>query len=103
MKDGNLWFSVVPHKYVELDHHLEVGPFSYNFWFLPVSSPFLRDDEDLGRPWEVVEIFEVEIVDFSCIIFQVQDNGTVPLGFGEPCNAVDLHIFPHIQGFILYV
>ena len=56
MKDGILVFPVVPHKYGELVHHLGICPFPDNFDFYYVPGPFLRDDEELGCPREVVDI-----------------------------------------------
>ena len=103
MKDGTLSFPIVPHKDGALAHHLEVGPLPANFGFPSILGTFLGSDEELGRPREVVDIYEVGIMDFSCIIFQVRDNGDYPLGFDYTPYAVDLHIVPQIQGFILYV
>ena len=63
----------------------------------------MRADKELGRPREAVDIVEVDIVDFFCIIFQLQENGTYLMGFDDPPNDIEPHIDPPIQGFILYV
>ena len=47
MEDGSLLFTVVTHEYRVPDHHLEVGPFPYDFILSSVPSPFLRADEDI--------------------------------------------------------
>ena len=96
MKDGPLEIPVVTHKDGDLAHHLEVITFSANFGIPSVSGPFLRDDEELGHPRELLAFFEFGIVHFSCITFQVQDNGTYPLGFYNPSDVVDFCISPNI-------
>ena len=103
MKAITLGFPVVPHNSGVLAHHIESWPFPYNFGLSSVLVPFLRADEYLGRPREVVDIFEVDIVKFSCIVLKVQDDGAYPLGFEEPPNAVDFCIFLRVHGFILCV
>ena len=57
-KYGNLVFTIVPHGYGAFAHHLEVGPFPYNFILSSVPGPFLRDDEKIGRSREVVEVLK---------------------------------------------
>ena len=94
MKDGPLGFPVLPHKDGELSHHLEVGPFSVNLGLPSVTGPFLGADEELGRPREVVHIFEIDIMNFSCVVFHVQDNFYCPLGFDDTPNAVYFCIVP---------
>ena len=55
--DGPLGFNVVTHKYVFIDHKLEVGPFPTNFGFLYVMGPFMRADNEIGCPREVLNLF----------------------------------------------
>ena len=81
MKDGPLWFPVVLNKNIAFSHHLEVGISPSNFIFVSVPGPFLRADEELGRSREVVDLFKSKIVNFTCAVFQVHDEGTyIPLG-----------------------
>ena len=54
VKDGPLWFPIVPHKDGVFAHHLEVGPFPSDFIFPSFPGPFLRADEEFGRPREVL-------------------------------------------------
>ena len=68
MKDGSLLFSIVPNKYGALAHHLEVGPLPANSLFHYLLGPFMRSDEELGRSREVIDIFEVEIVNLPYIL-----------------------------------
>ena len=49
----------------------------------------MRDDEELGIPREVADIIEIEIVNFSYVVFQVQDNDMYHLEFGSPSHAVE--------------
>ena len=67
-----------------LSHHLEVSPFSDNFGFLSVPGPFLRSDEELGRPREIVDIFEIEIVDFPVFYSRSRTIVTIPWGLVSP-------------------
>ena len=92
VKDGPLAFLVVPHNNGAFSHYLEVGPFSSEFIFTSVPIPFLRADEDLGCPRNVAEVSKNEIVEFTCVIFQVQANGAYPLGINDPPNAIDFYI-----------
>ena len=61
MKDGSLWFPVVPHKDGALIRHLEVGPFPSDFGLHSVSGLFLRADEEILRPRVLVDNSEVLI------------------------------------------
>ena len=92
MKDGPLWFSVLPHKDRAVSHHLEVGPFPSNFIFSSVPVPFLRYDEELGSSREVVNLFKIKVVKFTCVVFQVQDDGAYFLGLDDPPNAIEFCI-----------
>ena len=96
MKYGPLGFPIVPHKDVALSHHVEVGPFPSNSGLPSVPGPFLGAGEDLGRPREVVDVFKANIVDFTCVILQVQGNIAYPLGLDDPPNSVDFCIVPLI-------
>ena len=96
MKDGPLGFKIVPHKDRAFYCHLEVGPLPSNFIFPSVPGPFLRDDEEFGRPREVVEHFKNDIIDFTCVIFQIQGGGLYKLGLDDPPNTVDFCITPPI-------
>ena len=80
MKYGPLGFPIVPHKYGELDHNLDVGPFRDNFSPPSVLGLFLSDHKKLGCPMEIVENFEIEIVNLDCIVFQVHHDGDYPSG-----------------------
>ena len=59
MKDGTLVIPVVPLKDGALAHHLEFGPFPAKLFFLSVPVPFLRADEQLGHPREVVKTLKM--------------------------------------------
>ena len=96
-----MWFTIVPHKDGARAHHLEVVLSPAHFGSPSVSGPFIRADEDLGRPREVVDIIEVYIVDFFCIVFQVQYNSAYPLVLDETPDADYVHILPRTQRVIL--
>ena len=94
MKDGIFWFTFFPNKDRALSHHLEVGTFPSDFIFSSVQGPFLRADEEFGRSSEVVELFKIKVVNFTCVLFQVQDYGAYALGIDETPNSIDFWIFP---------
>ena len=96
VRDGNLGFTVVTHKDVAFDYHLEVVPFPSGFSFPSVPVPFLKADEDLGRPGEVADLKKTDILDFSCVIFQIQGDGVYPIDIDDPPDYVDFCIFPLI-------
>ena len=102
MKDGPLEIPVVTHKDGYLAHHLEVITFSANFGIPSVSGPFLRDDEELGHPRELLAFFEFGIVHFSCITFQVQDNVPIPWGLIIPLMLLT-SVFPPISRGLCFV
>ena len=56
MKDGPLVFTIITHKDRAFVHHLEVGLFPYDFILPSAPGPFLRADEELGCPREVVDV-----------------------------------------------
>ena len=89
MKDVPVWFLVVLHRNREFSHHLEVGPFPYDFVFSAILDTFLRDDEELGSSGGVVELFESKLVNFTRVIFQFQDDGAYPLGINDLPNSID--------------
>ena len=67
--------------------------------FLTSSSPlpwanFLRDYEEIRQSREEVDILKDKIVKFTCVIFQVQDDGTYPLELDDPRDAIDFCIVP---------
>ena len=64
-------FTVVPRKDVSLYHHLKVGPFTTNLCFSSYLRRFMGTDDELVRPRELVDIFEIQIMNFACILFQV--------------------------------
>ena len=99
MKDCPLSFTVVPHKDRAFSHHLEVGPFPSDFFFSSVLGPFLRAGEEIGSSGEVVDLFEIKVVDLTRVIFQVQYNSAYPPGFNDPPNAIDFCIFLFFLGF----
>ena len=86
MTFGPLWFTVVPHEDRAFYHHLEVDPFTSDFVFYSVLGPFMRDDEELGRSGEEVDLFESQVVNLNPAIFQIQHYGAYPLGINEPPN-----------------
>ena len=69
MKDSTLGFTVLPHKDGAFTHHLEVGPFPSDFISPSVQVLFLRVDEEIGRPREVVDVLKLEIFYFISVIF----------------------------------
>ena len=54
----------------------------------------MRTDEELGRSREIVELFKSKVVKFTCVVLQIQDDGTDPLGIDDPYNAIDFCIYP---------
>ena len=64
-----------------LSHHLDVGPFPYNFVIHSVMNLFLRADNDIECSRESVDVFKIELVNFSYAIFQFQYDSANPLGF----------------------
>ena len=62
IQDGPLQFLVVPHNHRAFYHHLEVGPFPSNLVFSSLLGPFLKNDEDLWRSREVLDLFEIKIL-----------------------------------------
>ena len=91
MKDSQLRCTNVTHYDGSFPHNFQVGPSLTNFFFPSVMGPFLRYDEDLGCPREVVEMSEFHFMYIACIILQVQDNGAYCLGFYETLGGVRLH------------
>ena len=89
-----MWLPVVPHEYKAFSHNLEVGPFPSYFVFPSVPGPFWRADKKLGSSREVVDLFKDNIANFTCVIFQVQDCVTYPLGIDEPPDAIGFYISP---------
>ena len=57
VKYGPFIFNFVPHKYGAFSHHLELGLFPSNLIFPSDPGPFLRANEELGRPSTVVYVF----------------------------------------------
>ena len=92
MKDGPLWFSVVPHEDRAFPHELEVGPIPSYFVFSSISGPILRDDKEPGRSRELVGFFKSKVVNLTSVIFQVQDDSDFTLGINYTVNAIDLCI-----------
>ena len=54
----------------------------------------MRADEELGLSMEVVDIFLNEIVEFTCVSFQLQGDGDYLLGMDDLPNAIDSCIIP---------
>ena len=74
---------------------LEVGPLPSNFILPSILVPFLSTDKDPGLSREVVDVFKIGIVDFTCVIFQVQGNVTYTLGIYDtfmPFTYVSYHL-----------
>ena len=92
MKGFPLWFPVVPHEDRVFSHHLEVGFFPSEFVFSSIMGPFLRGNEELGSSKEVVDLFEIKVVDLTRVLFQIQDNSEYPLVIYDTPNAIDLCI-----------
>ena len=63
---------------------LKVGPFPSDFILPSDPGPFLRADEKIRLPREVVDVLKNEIVVFTCVIFTFQVNGAYPLGLTSP-------------------
>ena len=87
-------FPVVLHEYRAFAHHLEVGPFPSDYFFLSVPGPFFRNDEELGLSREVVYLFKNNILQFTCFILHVQDCGYYPLGLDEPPDYIEFCVVP---------
>ena len=87
-------FPVVPHKDGVFGHHLDVHPFPSNFILPSVPGPFFWDYEELGRSREVLYVFKIDIVEFICLICQVQDENDYPHGINDPPNAIDFCLIP---------
>ena len=94
MKDGPLLFPVVPHEDRAFSHQLEVVPFPSDFVLSSVLGPFLRAGEERGCSSKVVYLFKSKVVEFTCVDFQVQENGAYPLCFYDPPNDIDFCIIP---------
>ena len=92
MKDVPLWFPVVPHEDIAFFHYPEVGPFPSKFFFSSILGPFMRADEELGIYKEVLYLFEIKVVNFTRVLYQVQDDGAYSLGINYTPNAIDLCI-----------
>ena len=58
--------------------------------------PFLRADEELWCYKELVEMFEIDLMNIAFIIFQVQYYGAHPLGFNYTPDAFDLCVLPWV-------
>ena len=98
MKYGPLWFPVVPHKDREFPHNLEVGTFPSDFIFPSLPGPFLRADEDLGCTREIIYLLKNKILEFTCVLFQVQDNGSYCLGLDDPQMLLNSVSYPFYRG-----
>ena len=88
MKGGTLRFPVVPHKDRAFSHHFDVDTFPSDFVLYSVLGPFMSADEKLGPSVEVVYLFEIKVVKFTHVIFQVQDDCSYPLGLNDPHNSI---------------
>ena len=84
MKNGHLWFTVVPHEYRAFSRHLEVGTFPSYFILYSVPGTFLWADKELGCSREVVDFFKNNILKFAYAVFQVQDDGAYTLELDDP-------------------
>ena len=42
-------------------------------------------------------------MNFTYVVFQVQDDGAYPLGLDDPPDSIDSRIIPFYRGFVLYV
>ena len=84
-------FKGVPHTYIALVNYLEVCTLTSNFGLRYVLEPLMRADEELGQPREILDSFEIKILNFASLVFQVQYNGAYPMGFGEPFVANDIY------------
>ena len=63
----------------------------------------MRADEELGRSREVVDVFKNEVMEFTCVLFLVQDDGTYSIGLDDSPDTIDLCIIPPFYGFVLCV
>ena len=79
-KDVTLRFPVVPHKYGAFAHHLETGHSPSDLSLPSVPGPFLRYDEEIGRPREIVDVFKTDNVDLS--VSSSRSRATVPTSLG---------------------
>ena len=52
----------------------------------------MRADGKLGRSGGVLDLFESKTVNFTRVLFQVQDDGAYPLGINEPPNDIEFCI-----------
>ena len=75
----------------------------FDFILSSDTSPFLRDYEELGHSREVVHLLKSNIVNFICVLFQVQDNGVYPLGLYESPNVINFCVVPFFYGVVLCV
>ena len=73
-----------------------IGPLSSDFIFSSILGLLLRADEELGRSREVVDLFKSKVVKFTCVVFQVHDDGDYPLGIDETPDAIVLCIDPFL-------
>ena len=52
----------------------------------------MRVYEEIGRSREVVDLLKSKVVNFICVVLQVQDGGAYPLGIYDPPDSIDFCI-----------
>ena len=54
----------------------------------------MRDNEEIGRSREAVELFKVKVVKFTCVVFQSQDKFAYSLEIDDLPNSIYFCIVP---------
>ena len=94
MNDGPLRFSVIPNKDEACLHPLELGSFPVNYGLPSVLGPFLRAGEELGCPREVVDIFDIEIINFYVLYYRSRTIVPIPRGLMIPLIPLPCTLSP---------
>ena len=97
VKGGTLGFSIILHKGGALVHRLEVGPFPFGFIFPSISGPFLRSDEELGRPREALYI-KKRLWTLPVLYSISRETVTTPLGLMSPLMPLTYILSPLSRG-----
>ena len=56
----------------------------------------MSSNKELGSSKELVDMFKFNVVNFTCVIIQVQEKDAYPLELDETPNTIDFYIVPFI-------
>ena len=102
MNDGTLGFTVVPHKDIELSHHLEVDTLPSDLSSTSYPGLFLRSDETIGRPRKLVRIKKLILWILSVSSSRSREMVPIPLGFMIPLISLT-YVSSPLSSFLYYV